>query len=84
MEESKPGYLDLRIAAMVEIGYIGKEVIKHIQEIVDSGTIYQTQHALVLRAASVLAMAGQIKAPQLVECKAEFRAGDMHVSETRH
>jgi hypothetical protein len=64
--EPPHGYLDMRLAQFIELGMLTRDIVKHLQDLADSGTILRTIHPIVLRTAVTLALMKKINAPQLV------------------
>jgi hypothetical protein len=59
--EAPAGYLDLRVAAYIDMGGpINPLIVKHIQTLIDSGTLVHTFHA-VRYVASELAEINAVK-----------------------
>jgi hypothetical protein len=68
----------MRLAAFIEMGMLTRDTVKHIQDLVDSGTIYRTVHPIMLRTAVTLAVMKKINAPQLIGpwSEPDFREDD--------
>lgn len=65
--EAKKGYLDLRILHLMEVqGGVDQECIDHIQELIDSKTLYSTFH-WVQSLARDLSLMDLVESPEIDE-----------------